>query len=103
MEIMLFTRSRSVTLRLNSVGPKLAPMLTAVLQKSMAEGLWPRADAWYSLAPVSSKIRRKFLSVIPPPGTRLVVFVGRLQYMSAVLILVCANVLPYATGLKRNA
>ena len=34
----------------------------------MVESMLTRAEQWNSLAPVSSRIRRKLRSVIPPPG-----------------------------------
>ncbi len=60
-------RSVQVTLMLNSGGVRVAPMLTDLFWYCMPDGSEILADPWNSLQPVSSKIRRRFLSVIPPP------------------------------------
>jgi len=66
----LRTRSRSAT---RTVCRSLVTRgdddtLTAALTYVMVVSRDVAADAWNSLAPVSSRIRRRFRSVIPPPA-----------------------------------
>jgi len=70
MLMRLRTLSRSVTLSCwRSLLTCDADIQTAGLVYIMVVSRGARADAWNSLAPVSSRIRRKLRSVMPPPIT----------------------------------